>query len=470
MALTKVTEGVRTLGTGEVTTADMATDPTNATNLASGTVPTSRLGSGTASSSTYLTGAQTYVAVDLTGITSNADDIALLGFKVAANGSLARYNLVDQSIDAFEDASGVDASASTNEVRNSSNYYSGETDDTSTLLLIHSDTTNGSTTFTDSSSYARTITAGGSITHSTAASPVSPDSDLGGTSIAFDGSAKFLSIAPYSAWMPTGEFTFEAWFWQSAGGYSLYDTWASTWHDSNRTGFNLWVGEDSGRNAFWEAEYGSTEVVVGTGVSEAGDTSYTNNAWHHYAVSRDSSNVIRVFIDGTQDGTGTQAGTLSGTSGYDLTLGSRPVGSTRRWWDGYLTEIRWSDVCRYTTNFTAPTEKFTAKDPADLTLVSNTLTSVDAVTKGDMVMTYTDGIGTATLNTDLKGYISRDNGANYTELTLASQGTTGGHTIVTAHDVTLGGTDTSQMRWKVTTHNQSASKETRIQAVSLGWS
>ena len=105
----------------------------------------------------------------------------------------------------------------------------------------------------------------------------------------------------------------------------------------------------------------------------------------------------------------------------------------------------------------------------DMTLVSNTLTSVDAVTKGDMVMTYTNGAGTASLNTDLKGWISRDNGANYTELTLASQGTTGGHTIVTAHDVTLGGTDTSQMRWKVTTHNQSTVKETRIQAVSLGW-
>ena len=60
MAITKVTEGARTLGTGEVTTANMATDPTNASTLASGTVPTARLGSGTASSSTFLTGAQTY--------------------------------------------------------------------------------------------------------------------------------------------------------------------------------------------------------------------------------------------------------------------------------------------------------------------------------------------------------------------------------------------------------------------------
>ncbi len=53
------------------------------------------------------------------------NDIALLGFKVAANGSLAKYNLVDQTIDAFEDASGIDASASTSEFRSPSNYYTG---------------------------------------------------------------------------------------------------------------------------------------------------------------------------------------------------------------------------------------------------------------------------------------------------------------------------------------------------------
>ena len=44
MAITKVTEGVRTLGTGEVATANMATDPTNASNLSSGSVPTAQLG------------------------------------------------------------------------------------------------------------------------------------------------------------------------------------------------------------------------------------------------------------------------------------------------------------------------------------------------------------------------------------------------------------------------------------------
>jgi hypothetical protein len=105
-----------------------------------------------------------------------------------------------------------------------------------------------------------------------------------------------------------------------------------------------------------------------------------------------------------------------------------------------------------------------------MTLISTTATATDAVTKGDIVMTYTDSIGTATLNTDLKAYVSRDNGANYTEGVLVNQGTSGGHKIATFHNLTLSGTDTSQVRFKITTHNQSGSKETRVHAVSVGWS
>ena len=57
MPLTKVKSGVRTLGTGEVTTANMEVDPTNASNLASGTVPSARLPStGTSWQSVQTTG------------------------------------------------------------------------------------------------------------------------------------------------------------------------------------------------------------------------------------------------------------------------------------------------------------------------------------------------------------------------------------------------------------------------------
>ena len=116
-------------------------------------------------------------------------------------------------------------------------------------------------------------------------------------------------------------------------------------------------------------------------------------------------------------------------------------------------------------------EFYGAGAAGDMVLVSNAQTAQSAPTTGDLVITYTDGVGTATVNTDIKAYISRNGSAYTSAVTLASQGTTGGHTILTANGVDLSGITTgTSMRWKIETLNQSASKETRIHAVSLGWS
>ena len=50
----------------------------------------------------------------LTGVGVNTDsledNIAMLGFKLAANNALAKYNLVDRTIDEYQDATGIDLS------------------------------------------------------------------------------------------------------------------------------------------------------------------------------------------------------------------------------------------------------------------------------------------------------------------------------------------------------------------------
>ena len=110
---------------------------------------------------------------------------------------------------------------------------------------------------------------------------------------------------------------------------------------------------------------------------------------------------------------------------------------------------------------------------ADLTLVSNATTAETAPTKGDLVFTYTNGAGTAVIGTNITAEYSADDGSTWTDFGIAAgdvQGTTGGHTIVSKHDVALTSTSGTSMRYRIKTLVQSASMDTRIQAISLGWS
>ena len=91
--------------TGNVTgTATTATNLANAGNITTGTIADARF----PSILPAISGA------NLTGLPSQADintltaNVAMLGFKVAVNGSLSKYNLVDQTIDEFIDTSGID--------------------------------------------------------------------------------------------------------------------------------------------------------------------------------------------------------------------------------------------------------------------------------------------------------------------------------------------------------------------------
>ena len=106
-----------------------------------------------------------------------------------------------------------------------------------------------------------------------------------------------------------------------------------------------------------------------------------------------------------------------------------------------------------------------------MTLVSTATTALSVPTKSDIVLTHTNGAGTTVLNTDLIASVSRDGGTTYTAATLVNQGLAGGHNIATAHDFSIAAQPSgSSMKWKVQTVNQTVSKKTRLQAISMGWS
>ena len=152
MAQTKITTGGIT--DSNVTNNKLGTD-ISADKIASGTIPTARLGSGTANSSTFLAGDQTYKSISEYDDSQVQSNIAMLGFKVATNGSLSKYNLVDQAIDEYNDTTGIDTSNSTNDNRSGSSpyYYSGVMSNSPTI-------TNGTATVDGSDTYVKYTTVG----------------------------------------------------------------------------------------------------------------------------------------------------------------------------------------------------------------------------------------------------------------------------------------------------------------------
>ena len=106
------------------------------------------------------------------------------------------------------------------------------------------------------------------------------------------------------------------------------------------------------------------------------------------------------------------------------------------------------------------------------TIISTANTALSAPTTGDICMLIENAAGTATLNTDLKAYVSRNGGTGWDQVTLADKGSWGTNKkILTANNVAFSnsasGTD---MRYKIEWANQaSGSKETRVHATSLAW-
>ena len=92
-------------------------------------------------------------------------------------------------------------------------------------------------------------------------------------------------------------------------------------------------------------------------------------------------------------------------------------------------------------------------------------TAESAPTTGDIVILIEAASGTATINTDVKAYISRDGSAFSSAITLTDEGDWGTNKrILAAHNVDISGiTSGTAMKYKITTHNQSlGSKETKI--------
>ncbi len=275
------------------------------------------------------------------------------------------------------------------------------TPDSYTKLLIHSDTSNGSTTFVDSSPSGHTITA-------TNANHTSSLAKFGDTSMHFDGDGDYLGVATSSDFqLGTGSFTLEAWVYLTVvdNHYNIFDTYspggtngflAEIWND-NTIAFYSEGGVD------WQTP-GGTELAV--------------NTWYHLAWVRDGNN-LRMFVNGVQQGSTV---TLSASDNYTegvLRIGGRPVDYHL---SGYLDEIRISNVARWTDSFVPPNKPYSVVDDDFVTDVAgieddgsgNTTFGRDIIVKSnpdeastDTVFSVQDKVGTLLMDVRADGIVTK---------------------------------------------------------------
>jgi len=225
---------------------------------------------------------------------------------------------------------------------------------TSTLLTSVGANGGDNTTFTDSSSNNVTITSSSSyyVTQTTN-SPFRS----GGYSTFFDGTADYLEtpIDASSLNLGSGEFTIETWFRTDST-------------SNNQRIFNIVNGTTEKLQLYYYYSYGSIVLRIGnstkTGLTASGDNYNVIEweKWNHIALSRDSSDILRLFINGNS--------VYSATDSTDIDNNRIWIGrpySTGAWLNGQLRDVRLViGSAVYTSNFTPPTEPLTAISGTEL--------------------------------------------------------------------------------------------------------
>lgn len=205
-------------------------------------------------------------------------------------------------------------------------------------LLLHMDGADEGAVFTDSSTYAHSLT----VTGNTKTDDAHPK--WGATCAHFDGTGDYLTTPSHDAFsFNTGDWTIETWVYQHPlAGYefTLFDN-----RLSSATGIGIYTTTNSYKDKLVLANNAAIVATSSSGIP--------TQTWTHVAVTRQGT-TIRGFIAGVLVFTYTDARTYTGSSariGANQTAGQGFIGEMD---DFRITK----GVARYTADFTPPTAAF----------------------------------------------------------------------------------------------------------------
>jgi len=241
-----------------------------------------------------------------------------------------------------------------------------------TVLLLHADGTNGSTSFPDSSPYRKTVTAGGAAQVSTA------QSEFGGASASFASTNDVLTVPTSPDFgFGTDDFTVECWVRftsvPTTCNFVRFGAGAPdrAWFFGYGSGNLLFNGTPDGTNLIYDESFAWTPIA---------------NTWYHVAVARQGNN-LKAFVNGSQVGlTVTTVGVNIRTATNQLRIGSDVGGINPV--TGFLDEIRISKgIARWTANFVPPTDPYGLPDRIYPAAISATSTVSGSVAHRPFIIT-----------------------------------------------------------------------------------
>jgi hypothetical protein len=392
-------------------------------------------------------------------------DLMVLALQQATDANKSAYSLSNSFIEQFEDSTGIDVLTSVS--RNASEYVSSFTE---------SSYADGATTFVDSSSYNRTLTRNGSITHSTL------QAKFGTSSIYFGAdptsSPRYVSSADSDSYtLGTGNWTIEFWTYgsQTGGNINADHQPLVGWNTHVYSPFQIATKTNAGSTISW---YGSSDSA-NWDIAANQDLGTVDSSWRHIALVREG-NTFSGYNNGTRTSTFSSSSAMVNPSD-GLTIGRFQGADIYP--RGFIDNIRLSNVARYTassSSLTMPTTQFIS-DANTLYLLKSQILIVNAtgnftsvsktapatVSKMGIVVLYKNNSGTATLNTDLIAQVSANNGTDFTTVTLTPRGTfSTGINIAVANNVTV--TSGTSCKYKISFANQSSGvKETQVHGIGL---
>ena len=400
-------------------------------------------------------------------VVKNLDNIVVNGFRIAINGALTIYNMIDGIVDEYEDESGIDTVASINESYDATDDFykpSGGvpiSDDPYAHFKCNDDAAN--TTATDNGTGANNGVASVNTSSLSVAGKINDAFNfIGSTYVTIDALEADIRTDT------TGSFI--GWI-KTSGSGALFAL-------SNTTGASRYfqIGVSAGKIRFW--------IYTGSWVIDVKSTTSVNTGeWVHIAIVQNGTEV-KIYINGNDDilnytdqtNKGGWIDDAQATTGGQIGVSRNSAGSNETYYTGQMDDIRYYqnvvlssvDVGAIYNDGNGTEDKNPLSALDNMTLISENV-SAEVDPDGARIVILEEDVSSIALNTDLKAYASKDDGATWAQITLENEGDydASKRILVGNADLAVSGIGAgTDMVYKLTTHNE---KNLKIHATSLRW-